>query len=549
MESRDSYCIDYNLKLQKFRINVKNKVNNSKLNKDFTIENQAQSNQDECHRKLKRYKSSNYNEREISILNNTKEKKETNKLDSKNIVSKTKKIINNSNKENGIILDNLPLNYNYSFDSTNDLNQCKDKQSNNKLIQKDNSNQYNAIFIMNRPEIENIDKSYRNKSSNLYKKYRVNHNEYIYSKKQLYDYSYAQKNKNCNIKGKATNIFYSKCNPSKNIIQNYNFQKNNNITYQINSKKKGHGDRDISYNKNIIDDCHNNRRINDNLIKEELNNNYGKCLEEIKYKNEINNLKKKNQELEEKKTEYKSLYEKLQNQFDFFNKNCNDISQRNTELIKQNEELKRKMNQIKEKINQCFQDNKSLVKLNNQVNEELNKVENEKKKLYYIINELEKNSLKGNQGKKLIEENNSLKNKNRQLENNNNYLEMQINDLLNKIQLCSLKKEEKDEIIRELEKSNKELVAKLSNKNKFESNYNNINIINKLNNRIKELEQNIGALKNENNKLKSEINSNKNKVDDMGINIKILKELKEENEKLNKKIKEFKNINNLLNEK
>ena len=167
---------------------------------------------------------------------------------SKNILSKTKKLINNSNKENGTNLDNLPINYNYTSDSTNDLNQSRDKESNNELIQKNNNNNNNAIYIMNRPDIENIDKYYRNKSSNL-----INQNENISSKNQNNDYSSDKKNKNCNIKGKTSNIFYSKSNPSKNTIQNNNVQKNNNnsLNYQIDSKKEYHGDRDISYNKNI----------------------------------------------------------------------------------------------------------------------------------------------------------------------------------------------------------------------------------------------------------------------------------------------------------
>ena len=125
--NRYSYCIDNNNKLQRFQ--VKNKSNNSKLNKDINIDNQDQNYQDEFKKKIKKNKSSNYNERAIFQLNNLKEKKEINELGSNNkFLSKTKRIINNPIKENEAKLANLPLNYNYSSDSTNDLNQSKNKE-------------------------------------------------------------------------------------------------------------------------------------------------------------------------------------------------------------------------------------------------------------------------------------------------------------------------------------------------------------------------------------------------------------------------------------
>ena len=217
-------------------------------------------------------------------------KKENNELGSNNkFLSKTKRIINNPIKENEAKLANLPLNYNYSSDSTNDLNQSKNKENNNEIFQKNNNN-YNVIVIKNRQNIDNIDINYRSKSRNPIRKNSVNLNENISSKKQYYGISPDNKNKNCNIKGRTGYIFYQKCNSSKNIIQNKNA--NNILTYQIDGKK-GYQE-DILYNKNIIGNCFNNRRINENLIKEELDN-YGKDLEEIKYKNEINNLKKKHQ--------------------------------------------------------------------------------------------------------------------------------------------------------------------------------------------------------------------------------------------------------------
>jgi len=331
----------------------KNITNNSKLNKYFSIENQAKNYQDVSQRNLKKYNTSNFKETNIFPANKLKGEQRT--LENKNKSSpKTNKKINNLNEDKDEVkIVDVPLNFDYSYHSTNISNQDNNNNFNNEITQKNNNNNKD-IYIKNiadiKSDIENIIKrnNIRNRSNNHNKIDRKNPNI-------THAISYDNKKRNNDLKGKTDNRFYSKYYSLKNnqfedkiiekkdkkdflfnVCQNFNTKKNNKLTYEIDNKKGCLGE--FLCNKNIIDNCQSNRRLSDSLIK--VSNNCCKLFDGNECIYELNSLKKKNQGLEEEKNKYKNQNEITQNQLNFLNDKFNNISQKNVELIRQNEELK-----------------------------------------------------------------------------------------------------------------------------------------------------------------------------------------------------------------
>jgi len=167
-------------------------------------------------------------------------------LESKNKPSPNtnKKINNLYEDEDEVKIADVPLNYDYSYHVTNMSNQDNNNNFNNKITQRNNNNNKD-IYIKNIADIKSdIEKIIK---SNIIRKKKKK----ISSKNINLSFSYDNRKRNYDLKGKTNSIFYFKYNSLKNnqfedkIIQKKNkkdllfndFQNINKSKFNTSTKK------------------------------------------------------------------------------------------------------------------------------------------------------------------------------------------------------------------------------------------------------------------------------------------------------------------------